>query len=264
MSIATPSEVVFRVVELTESGFTPEMVAAFLCADGNFPPPRGTWNARKVKEVNKEWRRARGIAPKEYGVYDHGPFSGYSSWTGAKDRCFNPGNPDYSDYGGRGIGMDPKWAESFPQFSKDMGPRPSLQHSIDRINTNGNYEPGNCRWATPEEQATNRRTTRWLTYNGVTKSQEQWAETLGMSPGALCVRLRHMPVEEALRTPKFHSPQPERIMELRTQGHSFYAIGRTLGKTGEAVSITFRDYLYKMGLSDPLGTAIPRPRNGHN
>lgn len=72
------------------------------------------------------------------------------------DRCRRPRNRAFKDYGGRGICVCERW-KSFENFLADMGPRPSPKHSIDRINNDGNYEPGNCRWATAEMQGNNRR-----------------------------------------------------------------------------------------------------------
>jgi hypothetical protein len=80
----------------------------------------------------------------------------YASWRGAKNRCFQVKHSGYSNYGGRGITMCEEWRNDFLTFLRDMGPRP-YGRSLDRINNDGNYEPGNCRWATPKEQAMNSR-----------------------------------------------------------------------------------------------------------
>jgi hypothetical protein len=81
----------------------------------------------------------------------------YRAWAGAKDRCFNPESNVFEYYGGRGITMCEQWASSFKAFYADMGPRPDGPFSLDRIDLNGNYEPGNCRWADLETQMGNRR-----------------------------------------------------------------------------------------------------------
>lgn len=81
----------------------------------------------------------------------------YNSWDAMIQRCRNPLGKNYHHYGGRGITVCERWLSSFENFYADMGPKPTPKHSIDRINNDGNYEPGNCRWATQSEQNFNKR-----------------------------------------------------------------------------------------------------------
>lgn len=90
----------------------------------------------------------------------------YRIWANAKSRCFDRNNPAFSHYGGRGITMCAEWANDFLAFVRDMGPRPSSAHSLDRVNNDGNYEPTNCRWATRIEQLNNTRRNRAIVVRG--------------------------------------------------------------------------------------------------
>jgi hypothetical protein len=89
----------------------------------------------------------------------------YGIWNAMKTRCNNDKIIPFEYYGGRGIKVCERW-ESFDNFIADMGPAPSNKHSIDRIDTNGNYEPGNCKWSTVSEQAVNKRTNVFVEING--------------------------------------------------------------------------------------------------
>ncbi len=80
----------------------------------------------------------------------------FRSWAAMKTRCLNPNGARYASYGGRGITICEQWVNSFENFLADMGPRPSGT-TLDRVDNDGNYEPGNCRWATPSQQNSNRR-----------------------------------------------------------------------------------------------------------
>lgn len=84
----------------------------------------------------------------------------YIVWVAMRARCHNPKSPNYAYYGGRGIKVCDRWLNDMAAFVSDMGPRPSPNHSIDRKDGNGNYEPGNCRWATKMEQIVNRSATK--------------------------------------------------------------------------------------------------------
>jgi hypothetical protein len=115
----------------------------------------------------------------------------YTAWVGMKKRCHNPTADQYPNYGGRGIIVCEKWRNSYEAFLLDVGRAPSRRHTIDRINSNGNYEPGNCRWATPVEQSRNRRITRRLEIDGVVLPLTEWAEKTGVSADTIRKRLKH-------------------------------------------------------------------------
>lgn len=105
----------------------------------------------------------------------------FSTWTGMRNRCYCETTESYESYGGRGIVVCDRWNRDFWAFAHDMGERPSEKHSIDRIDNDGPYSPENCRWATSEEQARNKRDNRFVTYRGETKTHSEWAATLGIT-----------------------------------------------------------------------------------
>ena len=130
-------------------------------------------------------------------------------WLGVKARCNNPSYSGYKNYGGRGIKICDRW-RVFANFLEDMGSRPSPAHSIERINNNGHYEPGNCKWATRIEQNRNSRQNVKLTHNGQTMTAAEWADKLGIKHTTLYERIRKgFPVEAAPINPRQTLPRPE-------------------------------------------------------
>lgn len=116
----------------------------------------------------------------------------YNAWKDMITRCSNPQNESYHRYGGRGIKVCERWVQSFKNFLADMGKRPSSEHSIDRYpDKNGNYEFGNCRWATRKQQQRNMRSNRLIVINGKSKPVAEWAEIFNRSYELVCRRLRH-------------------------------------------------------------------------
>lgn len=110
----------------------------------------------------------------------------YSSYSHAKNRCNNPKHHAFSEYGGRGIKF---LFNSYEEFLAELGRKPTAQHSIDRIDVNGNYEKGNVRWASKSEQQCNRRNTRTLTVKGETHNLIKWARITGIKYSTITSRM---------------------------------------------------------------------------
>lgn len=113
----------------------------------------------------------------------------YGIWESMKKRCNNPTNKAYKYYGGRGIRVCDRWSTSFEDFYSDMGPRPSNDHTLERIDSDGDYCPTNCRWATWEEQRRNIRSNRRVDLNGKSTILKDAADILGLSYNRLKYRL---------------------------------------------------------------------------
>lgn len=106
-----------------------------------------------------------------------------------KRRCYNENSHDWPGYGGKGIEMSPAWRASFRTFLEDMGPRPSKDHSIDRIDPTGSYCRENCRWATATEQSNNTCRNVVVEHDGRKQTVSEWARELGVDRGAIYRRL---------------------------------------------------------------------------
>jgi hypothetical protein len=126
--------------------------------------------------------------------------STYNSWRAMAVRCSDPSCRNYGRYGARGITVCERWRK-FENFLADMGERPKGT-TLDRVNSNGNYDPGNCRWATPKSQARNRQSNRLLSFRGETRCATEWAELLGINRTTIERRLHYgWPIERALTHP---------------------------------------------------------------
>jgi hypothetical protein len=130
-----------------------------------------------------------------------------------KNRCLNHKDKNWLNYGGRGITVCDRWL-NFQAFNTDMGSRPSRLHSLDRIDGNRGYEPENCRWATPKQQANNKRNNRRISFAGKTLNLRQWAKTTGLSDDVIYARLDvlHWPIGKALTTPVQVHRRPPRVL----------------------------------------------------
>ena len=139
--------------------------------------------------------------------------SEYRIWTGIIARCENPASRAFPRYGGRGIGICDEWRNSFPTFLAAVGPRPSNSHTLDRIDNDRGYEPGNVRWATAAQQSRNRRDRRPITFGGRTMLPTDWCNLTGLRLKTLLDRIykRGWSIESALTTPPhtYHHKRPD-------------------------------------------------------
>ena len=143
----------------------------------------------------------------------------YHRWQHMIQRCHNPNYPDYPRYGGRGIYVCDRWrfgedgVSGFTLFMEDVGKYARRNLSMDRIDNSKGYEPGNVRWATTKQQANNRRSTKFLTIDGVTRPLSEWSEMYGIGSKAILYRLKQgWSHAEAVTTPKnfYHRGNPRK------------------------------------------------------
>jgi hypothetical protein len=140
----------------------------------------------------------------------------YHAWANMLSRCRNNNRPDFKHYGGRGIKVCDEW-KVYSVFLAAMGRRPSPSHSLDRFpDPNGDYRPGNCRWATKKEQANNTRQVRWLTAFGATLPLRAMADKMGINYGTLKSRLGRggFSIEKALTAPLQTNEERASVLRL--------------------------------------------------
>lgn len=159
---------------------------------------RTSCGCRKLEKTIEQGHRNR----KHGGVVGGRRSPTYLSWTSMRLRCENPNATGYANYGGRGISISTRWTgeDGFANFIADMGERPEAT-TLDRYPDNdGNYEPGNCRWAAMAEQKSNRRNSVVITYDGRTMSAADWAREVGTHRNNILRRLkRGLPLDQVLR-----------------------------------------------------------------
>jgi hypothetical protein len=144
----------------------------------------------------------------------------YMVWASMKSRCQRKNNLDYHYYGGRGIKVCERW-QKYENFAEDMSPRPSPKHTLDRIDNDGNYEPGNCRWATPKEQHRNTRRNIFFVVDGVKTSATELCERHGINQWTLYSRIKR------------GFPQDKLFLPPRKRTYSTQALNNKFNKEAE-------------------------------
>ena len=180
----------------------------------------------------------------------------YSVWNGVRERCLNPKNPNYRNYGGRGIEICPEWLNDFEEFriwSLSTGydyEAPRGECTLDRIDVNGNYEPSNCRWITIQEQNKNKRpSSEWkkrdckrFCVDGVFKTSSEWCEIYGVSGQTVHYRMKTygMSFEDALKMKKYSTK--ESSVELRLNS----IMRNHIEKSAKSKSVSMSEYLRQL------------------
>lgn len=178
------------------------------CGKTVLSPP---WAVRKFCSKSCRYAAARGHRWNiTHGMTNTPEFS---VWKGMIQRCRYPGTNGYERYGGRGIKVCDRWLgeDGFANFFADMGGKPSPNHSLDRIDSDGNYEPSNCRWSTRSQQQRNTSYNHIITHDGLSLCIQEWAERIGIDRCRIDQRLqRGWSVTDALTTPVIKKPRLKR------------------------------------------------------
>lgn len=170
-----------------------------ICSCGRLHTTEGSNLRRgKTRSCGCLAKESQSLVAKSRATHAMSGTQAYHIWHAMILRCSKPTHPKYKNYGGRGITVSERW-KSFALFHEDMGEKPERM-SLDRIDNNLGYSKENCRWATYEEQSRNKRTNRWIEFNGDRLILSDWAKKLNVSVQNLQRRLNDWPLEKALTT----------------------------------------------------------------
>jgi len=164
----------------------------------------------------------------------------YRVWTNMKTRCYNSKSIGFKDYGARGIRVCDPWLKSFTAFLRDMGKRPTDRHSIERIDPSGDYSPSNCVWATPIQQANNKRSTVRVSGSPLAEV----ARAAGVKRGTLYYRVK--------RSKRGHDPLSPQVLTLKHAGIEDTVAGWSMRTGIKASTITMRVKKYGWPVSKAL------------
>jgi len=177
-----------------------------------------------------------------------------------KDRCHNPSSSGYENYGGRGIRVCSRWRK-FENFIRDMGPRPSDAHSVERKDNDGNYSPDNCIWATRSQQNRNTRNCHKITWRGKSQTVAEWALELGVKAASISARIRNGWSErEALET-SFEDPMQTRSMRRGDLMVTFRGETQTLAEWSRRTGIGRTTLRHRIAIGWSPEEALAAPVN---
>ncbi len=226
------------------------------CECGTEKPVRGT-DLRSSVSTQCKSCASRQSPTKHGGSSEDGNSPEYRIWIGMKQRCYNPNAAGFKDYGGRGIVVCDRWKDDYAAFLEDMGPRPDGL-TIDRLDNDGDYEPGNCEWKTQTYQNRHTRRNRYLEHDGRRMIVKDWAEELGITSQALQARIADgWTMERILTTPKKgKNRQHVRLITHGGETLSFVEWARRIGIHVDSL----RNRLKRMTLAQALD--MPRQSVG--
>lgn len=193
-----------------------ERVNMLLCVDERYED--GKWlltckcDCGNTKDINQNWFRqlqSCGCVKAFSGATNHKTHGmsnskEYYAWKSMKERCTKEDHPAYKNYGGRGVKVCSAWLDSFVKFYEDMGKAPSKEHTLDRIDVDGDYSSENCRWVTMKVQGNNKRNNVLVEMFGQTKTLSEWCEEYDVSVQYIIHRVKKMGMsyEQAFLIPK--------------------------------------------------------------
>lgn len=184
----------------------------------------------------------------------------YKAYTNMLSRCFNIRRKDFGNYGGRGITVCARWRGHYELFFADMGKRPTRKHTLERIDNDGNYEPGNCRWATRQEQSRNTRRNKRIKLNGEVKVVKDWAEEFGILEDTIRERIsRGWPADRAVTEPS-RTIKRRHLRALATIMIGVIATGAAFSQALQPVPVASDRALVTLSAGQAVGGGIVSAR----
>ncbi len=204
------------------------------------------------RRVRTGKRRTCGCKMRTHGLTGTPEFNAYRSMV---DRCANRKHKHYGRYGGRGISVCQEWLDDPRKFVEHIGPKPSKRHTVDRINNEGDYEPGNVRWASEHEQKRNTSRNRWIEAFGRRMVITDWSNETGLDPHLIRYRIETLgwPAEKALNPKRHRAGRPKKMLTFQGKTMCLADWAKQIGVTPAAITL-------RMKVTDSVAEIL-RPAN---